>query len=103
MPYKGYVRKISKYMPNDSYFYLVIQLANFMIISSRDLVRTHNISTQNMSNLCGLVRTQNISNFLGCFTDKIKSKKVNINEIVPEVITSTFVICIILNHKSFTK
>ena len=35
MPYKGYVRKRSKHMPTDSYFYLEIQLANFMMRNSR--------------------------------------------------------------------
>ena len=61
MPYEGCARKRSKHMLTDSYFYLTRQLANFMVSNLRGLVRTQNMSTQNMSNSRGLVRTKNLS------------------------------------------
>ena len=61
VPYEGCARKRSKHMLTDSYFYLTRQLANFMVSNLRGLVRTQNMSTQNMSNSRGLVRTKNLS------------------------------------------
>ena len=49
MNYKGYASKRSKNMPTASYFYLEKQVEKFIM------------SRQNMSNLRGLIRTQNIS------------------------------------------
>ena len=74
VPYEGYVRKISKYMHTDSYFYIARNLAEFMMSkksmsNSGGLVRTQNMSTQNMSNL------------RVCSMDESKSKIVHVNEI----------------------
>ena len=49
VPYEGYVSKRYKHMPTESYLYLSIQIAKFIM------------SMQKMSNLHGLVRTQNMS------------------------------------------
>ena len=51
LPYEGYVQKRSKHEPTDSYFYLEIQLANFMtrLNSYVDPVRTQMNNTQNMN------------------------------------------------------
>ena len=60
-------------MPNDDYFYLSRQLEKFMmstqsISNLRGLVRTQNISTQKMSNLCV------------CYMADSESKSVHANE-----------------------
>ena len=80
MPYEGYVRKISKHMPTDSYFYQAIYLAKFMMINLCGLVRTNNMNTKKFGNLRGSVRMQNMSNPIGCSMDEIESKRVNMNE-----------------------
>ena len=68
LPYKGYFRKRFKHMPSDSYFYLTIQLAKFVMINSRGPVITQNMGTQKMSN--SKISTQNIPNLHVCYTDE---------------------------------
>ena len=73
MPYEGYARKRSKCMPTGSYFYLERQPEKFMT------------STQKMSNLHGLKRTQKMSmekmgNLHVCYTDDSESKSVHANK-----------------------
>ena len=68
-------------MPNDSYLYLPRQIAKFMM------------STQNMSNYCGLVRTQmmskqNMSNSRVCYMNDSELKSVHINKIESKRIKS---------------
>ena len=77
MPYESYVSKRSKKIPTDSYFFLARHLAKFMMSNLCGLVRTKNMSTENMSNSCGLVRTKNMSNSRDFSTDDSKSKMVN--------------------------
>ena len=60
-------------MPTDNHFYLAIQIANYMM------------STQKMSNLIGLVRTQNMimqkmSNLCVCYTDESEPKSGHANK-----------------------
>ena len=69
-PYKGYLRKKSKQMSTDSYFYLSRQLANFMMRNLRGPVITQKTSTQNISIF--KMSTQNIPNSHIFSTDDIK-------------------------------
>ena len=68
MPYEGYERKRPKHIPIDSYLYLARHTENCMTRNSRGPVRTHNTSTQNISN--SKMSTQKISNPRVCSTDE---------------------------------
>ena len=97
LPYEGYVRKSPKHEPNDSYYYLGIQLAKFMMRSDTinshfDPVRTEMRSTQRIPTyqVCsldereskGIIADKNLSQV--CSTDESESERVIVNEISME-------------------
>ena len=78
-PYEGYMRKRSKHMPNDSYFYLERHLSVCMMRFSISVgpVTTQMTNTQNMNN--SDMSMQNIPNLHVCSSDKRKSKRIIAN------------------------
>ena len=77
LPYEGYVRKRSKHVSTDSYFYLARQLANFMMKFSMHVspVRTQMANRQKMNN--SYMSSQNIPNLHVCYSDESESKSIN--------------------------
>ena len=75
---EGYVRKIPKHMPTDSYLYLARQLAKCAMINLRGPVRTQNMSTYIMS--YSKISTQKIPSLHVCSTDKSRSKSIKADE-----------------------
>ena len=61
------MRKRSKHIPTESYLFIAIHLANFMMRNLRGPVRTQNMSTQNMSNY--KISTKKMSNLHVCSKD----------------------------------
>ena len=72
VPYEGYVRKRSKYVPTDSYFYIARHPDKCMTRLNLHVVpvRIKMTNTQRMNN--SEMSTQNIPNFRVCSTDKNK-------------------------------
>ena len=70
LPYEGYVRKSPKHEPNDSYYYLGIQLAKFMMRS--DTINSHfdPVRTEMRS-------TQRIPTYQVCSLEERESKGIN--------------------------
>ena len=65
LPYKGYVQKMPKYEPIDSYFYPTIQIDKFMMISDAlnfhiDTIRTEMTGTQQIMilHVCDLYESE---------------------------------------------
>ena len=67
-PYEGYVRKRSKHIPTDSYFYLAMYIAKYTMRNFHGTIRAQNISMQKMRNYN--ISTQNMSNLHVCYTDE---------------------------------
>ena len=67
MPYEGYVRKRSKHVPTDSYFYISINLAKCMMRFNFHVVPV----------ITPMTSTQNIPNSKVCSSDKSKPKGIN--------------------------
>ena len=78
MPYKGYVRKRPKHEPNDSHFYLAIELSKCMVRADVfnfhvDYVRTETTDTQK------------IPIYKVCSSDERESKGILTDENLPQV------------------
>ena len=71
------MRKRSKHIHTDSYFYPARTISKCMKTNFLVPVRMQNISTQNMSS--SKMSTQKIPNLHVCYTDKSESSRVNIN------------------------
>ena len=66
MPFWGYVRKSSKHISNDSYFFLEIKIATCMVRNLFGPEITQNMSRQKMSN--SNISTRKIPNSHACST-----------------------------------